>query len=316
MQLLHPHCPLQPPAQRRNLPAVYVRDLKIHPRDNIMVIATHCMWLWKYDIKQSGMSRTIYQVDAFTTTPFRGNPAGVMICDTLPDQNYMHNIAREMNLSETAFLCPDNGRFKIRFHTPEKEIDLCGHATLSSAHILFEEGLASGDIEFSSKAGPLHIRKEGNQIVMNFPKYSYNRRDIPDELVRGAGFTPLELYDCDYNWKLALLKDEVEVRDARPNFNAIREAGFGDLIITALSSSGDYDFVVRCFVPEMGIDEDPVTGSAHCALAPFWSEKLGRKSFRSYQASSRGGFLDVSIMGERVEIAGSAVTVLKGEFLI
>lgn len=262
------------------------------------------------------MRRTIYQVDAFTKTPFRGNPAGVMICDTLPGQEFMHNIAMEMNLSETAFLCPDNGRFKIRFHTPEKEIDLCGHATLSSAHILFEQGMATDNIEFSSKAGPLHIRREGGLIVMNFPKYSLSRRDIPDELVRGAGFTPLELYDCDYNWKLALLKDEEEVRNACPDFNAIRKAGFGDLIITALSSSSDYDFVVRCFVPEMGIDEDPVTGSAHCALTPFWSEKAGRKNFRSYQASSRGGYLDVSLKSDRVEIAGSAVTVMKGEFLI
>ncbi|MCA1756627.1 MAG: PhzF family phenazine biosynthesis protein [Bacteroidales bacterium] len=262
------------------------------------------------------MGKTIYQVDAFTSTPFKGNPAGVMIWDTLPTEEYMHNIAMEMNLSETAFLSPDNGRFKIRFYTPEKEIDLCGHATLSSAHILFEQGMAADNIEFISKAGPLHIRKEGDLIVMNFPKYSYSRREIPEELIRGAGFTPQELYDCDYDWKLALLKDEMEVRDARPDFNAIREAGFGDLMITAPSSSREYDFVVRCFVPEMGIDEDPVTGSAHCALTPFWSEKLGRKSFRSYQASARGGYLDVSIKGDRVEIAGTAVTVMKGEFLI
>lgn len=262
------------------------------------------------------MSRTIFQIDAFTDTPFKGNPAGVMICDTLPSADYMQNIAMEMNLSETAFVVPDKGGFIIRFYTPEAEIDLCGHATLSSAHILFEQGLAAGSLEFSSKAGPLHIRSEGNLIVMNFPKYSYTRCDVPEELVSAAGFTPVELYDCDYNWKLALLKDEQEVREARPDFHAIQRAGFGDLIITAPSSSPEYDFVVRCFVPEMGINEDPVTGSAHCVLTPFWSKRTGKNSFTSYQASRRGGFLKVNMAGERVEVAGRALTIMKGELYV
>lgn len=262
------------------------------------------------------MNRTIFQVDAFTDKPFSGNPAGVMICETLPPVDYMQNIAMEMNLSETAFLAPENGRYIIRFYTPEQEIELCGHATLSSAHILFEQGIAAGTIEFSSKAGPLHIRQKGDLIVMNFPKYSYTRRDVPDELIRAAGFTPVELYDCDYNWKLALLKDEQEVREARPDFNALQSAGFGNLIVTAHSSAPEYDFVVRCFVPEMGINEDPVTGSAHCVLTPFWSERTKKHSFSSYQASRRGGSLEVSMVGDRVEVAGRALTMMRGELYV
>ncbi|TFH33485.1 MAG: PhzF family phenazine biosynthesis protein [Bacteroidia bacterium] len=262
------------------------------------------------------ISNTIYHVDAFTGIPFRGNPAGVLISDLLPHTGMMQNIAMEMNLSETAFVAPEGENYIIRFYTPEAEIALCGHATLSASHILFELGMASDRITFYSKVGELSVRKEKEMIVMNFPQYSYRRIDIPQLFVDGAGFTPVELYECDHNWKMAILTNEQEVRDASPDFQAIKRAGFGDLIITARSYSSDYDFVVRCFVPEMGINEDPVTGSAHCALTPYWAEKTGKVSFRSMQLSKRTGKLFVSMAGDRVEVAGTAVTFSRAEIMI
>lgn len=261
------------------------------------------------------MSKIIYHVDAFSDSPFKGNPAGVMISDRLPPAKIMQEIAMELNLSETAFVAPEGDHFIIRFYTTEAEIALCGHATLSASHILFELGEAERSIVFNSKVGPLNIRKEKDLIVMNFPQYSYRRIEIPQSLIDGAGFTPVELYECDYNWKLALLNNEQEVRDASPDFQAINRAGFGDLIITAPASLKNYDFVVRCFVPELGIYEDPVTGSAHCALTPFWAARTGRQSFRSIQLSRRTGELFVSMAGERVEVAGRAVTFSKAEIV-
>jgi PhzF family phenazine biosynthesis protein len=262
------------------------------------------------------MSKIIYHVDAFTESIFRGNPAGVMISDTLPGVEMMQKIANEMNLSETAFVAPDGDKYIIRFYTPEAEIALCGHATLSASHILFEIGMAGNSIKFESKAGPLEIRKEDGRIVMNFPRYNYSEANIPQSLVKAAGFNPLELYNCDYNWKMALLKDEDEVRNASPDIQGLMAAGFGDLIITAPATTPGYDFVVRCFVPELGIIEDPVTGSAHCALTPFWAEKTGKSAFRSLQVSKRTGVLDVKMAGSRVEVAGKAVTFSRAEILI
>lgn len=259
------------------------------------------------------MSNYIYHVDSFAEKLFSGNPAGVMITDSMPSVDLMQKIAMEMNLSETAFVVPDGDRFIIRFYTPEAEIALCGHATLASSHILYELGLAENEILFDSQVGPLKIRRDIDLIIMNFPAYGYRRIDIPDSLVKGAGFIPEELYECDHNWKLALLSNEEAVRKASPDFAAIRKAGFGDLIITAPSSDDKYDFVVRCFVPELGINEDPVTGSAHCALTPFWSGKTGKKEFRSIQLSKRTGELFVSMAGNRVEVAGHAITFSKAE---
>jgi len=264
------------------------------------------------------MKHTIFQVDAFTSEAFKGNPAAVYITNKMPPAERMQNIAMEMNLSETAFVEPGEKDFKIRFFTPVSEVDLCGHATLSASHILYETGIVKPDkaIRFSSKAGELNISKKGSKIIMNFPVYSLRRIDIPSSFKEITGLDALELYQSDYDWKLVLVSSEEEVIKASPNPDAIRNAGLGELIVTAISSNNDYDFVVRCFVPDLGIGEDPVTGSAHCALAPFWNMKTGKNEFMSFQASSRTGSLDVRLLDGRVEIAGEAVTVLKAELLI
>lgn len=258
----------------------------------------------------------IYQVDAFTTKPFSGNPAGVCILDQEPEGAWMQNIAMEMNLSETSFVFPDrNGKRLIRFFTPESEIYLCGHATLSASHILYETGAAvdGEEITFSSKAGDLLIRKQDDWIIMNFPAFSLYRIEITPEFKTITGIEPLELYETRQGWTLALLKDEDEVKNLRPFLSSMKNSKFGDMIVTAPSADSRYDFCLRCFAPALGIDEDPVTGSAHCALVPFWVEKKGKTSFISHQISKREGILKVALKKNRVEISGQAVTIFKAE---
>ena len=264
------------------------------------------------------MKKIIYQVDAFTSEAFKGNPAAVYISDKMPKAEMMQKIAMEMNLSETAFVEPGEKNFKIRYFTPVSEVDLCGHATLSASHILYETGIVNpgSTIRFSSKAGELNISKKGSKIIMNFPVYSLHKMEIPSTFRESTGLDALELYRSDYDWKLVLVSSEEEVFKASPRPEGIRKAGLGELIVTAISSNADYDFVVRCFVPDLGIGEDPVTGSAHCALAPFWNMKTGKKEFKSFQASARTGKLDVRLLEGRVEIAGEALTVLMAELLI
>lgn len=259
--------------------------------------------------------KTIYHVDAFTSEPFKGNPAGVCLLVNQPSMEWMQNIAMEMNLSETAFVFPADGIRNIRFFTPEAEVDLCGHATLSASHIIYETKSAGEDeeIRFSSKAGILAVRKKGDWITMNFPLYPLEKRDIPADFARLTGKKPLGLYRAGYGWTLALLGDEEEVRSISPDFQAMRHSEFGDLIVTAPSSDPAFDFCVRCFAPALGINEDPVTGSAHCALVPFWNGKTGKTRFVSHQVSKRGGILKVELTGNRVEIAGQAITVYRAE---
>jgi PhzF family phenazine biosynthesis protein len=230
----------------------------------------------------------------------------------------MQNIAMEMNLSETAFVHPGKDSWNIRFFTPASEIELCGHATLSSAHIMFETGIIekNEEISFSSKAGILKIRYFNGWIIMNFPAYDLVPAQIPQNLRNYIVITPEEFYRTSHGWTFILLHSEEEVRDLEPDFNAMKNSEYGELIVTAPSSDPQYDFCVRCFAPALGIDEDPVTGSAHCVLAPFWHKKTGKKEFTSHQVSKRGGILKVSIPGDRVEIAGQAKTIFKAELLI
>ena len=260
----------------------------------------------------------IFQVDAFTTQPFKGNPAGVCILDYEPSVIWMQNIAMEMNLSETAFVFPGKDCRMIRFYTPEAEISLCGHATLSASHILYERGIVknSEEIRFSSKAGELRIKKQADWITMNFPSYPVEKMNIPSAFEKLTGIGPVELYRTAHGWSLALLKNESEVRNLRPNYSNMKDSEFGDLIVTAPSSDPEFDFCVRCFAPALGIDEDPVTGSAHCALVPFWNMKTGRTDFHSHQVSKRGGVLKVSLKGNRVEISGQAKTIFKADLLV
>jgi PhzF family phenazine biosynthesis protein len=263
-------------------------------------------------------NKIIYQVDAFTSRPFKGNPAGVCILEKEMSAEWMQNVAAEMNLSETAFIVPGNNEFQIRFFTPEKEMPLCGHATLSSAHIMFETGVVGRDetILFSSKAGKLYVRFSDSWVIMDFPAYPLEPIAIPDEIEKIIGIRPVELYRTGHGWSFALLHNEDEVRNLKPDFRLMKNSEFGDLIVTAPSDDNSFDFCVRCFAPAVGIDEDPVTGSAHCSLVPFWNKKTGKKVFVSHQISKRGGILKVALKDNRVEISGQAETIFKAELLV
>ncbi len=257
----------------------------------------------------------IYQVDAFTDKPFKGNPAAVCILENEPAADWMQNIAMEMNLSETAFVFPVKGERNIRFFTPEVEMKLCGHATLSASHILYETGIAKETevLSLNSKAGVLTVKNKSPWIEMNFPSYSLKKMDVPQKFIDLTGVKPKELYSTAHGWTLALLGHESEVSSMSPDFAGLKNSEFGDLIVTAPSSDPAFDFCVRCFAPAVGINEDPVTGSAHCALVPFWNKLTGKTSFLSHQISKREGILKVSLDGERVSISGKALTIFKAE---
>lgn len=262
--------------------------------------------------------KIIYQVDAFTAEPFKGNPAGVCILEKEVSVKWMKNIAAEMNLSETAFIVKEGKKFRIRYFTPEAEIPLCGHATLASAHIMYETGVIQKDktINFEAPAGDLFVRKSGNWIIMDFPAYQVERVEIPAVAEKLLGIKPVELYRTSHGWTLALYHNEEDVRHLKPDFSRMKDSPFGDLIVTAPSEDTNFDFCVRCFAPAVGINEDPVTGSAHCALTSFWHHKTGREEFFSRQVSARSGILKVALMGERVEIAGHAKTVFRAELYV
>jgi PhzF family phenazine biosynthesis protein len=263
-------------------------------------------------------NKVLYQVDSFTGSPFFGNPAGVCILDKRPSVKWMQNIAMEMNLSETAFVFPGKRGRNIRFYTPESEIDLCGHATLATGHIFYETGLVSMSepVTFYSKAGLIAVSYSNKWIVMNFPSYPATPIPVPDNIETIIGIEPRELHISSHGWALALLKSEADLKKMKPDFNAMKNSEFGDLIATSKSDDAKFDFCVRCFAPALGINEDPVTGSAHCTLAPFWHGITGKTEFLSHQVSKRGGILKVSLKNERVEISGRARTIFKADLLV
>lgn len=260
----------------------------------------------------------IFQVDAFTDQPFRGNPAGVCLLDEEMPDEWMQNVASEMNLSETAFIIKGINDYHVRFFTPESEIPLCGHATLSSAHILYETGISSikTKIKFISRAGELITRSSEGWIIMDFPSYSLEKTVDKDDFVNKTGMKPSELFRTSHGWTFALFENEAEIRNLKPDFRLLKNSPYGELIVTSLSGDPVYDFCVRCFVPALGIDEDPVTGSAHCALVPFWASRLGKNSLISHQVSKREGILKVKNKSGKVEIAGQAKTIIRGELFI
>jgi PhzF family phenazine biosynthesis protein len=273
---------------------------------------------WSFKSLLMTIHNTIYQVDAFTSEPFKGNPAGICILDAELSVSRMQNIAMEMNLAETAFLLPVKNGYKVRFFTPLAEVPLCGHASLAASHILYETGMVNihEKIRFSCRAGELIIKKHGNWITMNFPVYQLEKIGINPEFKRVTGVHPVELYRTDSGWILALLNNEEEVKNLKPDFSQMKNSKFGDLIVTAESDDQKFDFCVRCFAPVLGIDEDPVTGSAQCALVPFWKMKTGRNDFVVHQISKRSGILKVSMKDERVEISGHAKTIFKAEMYV
>jgi len=260
----------------------------------------------------------IIQVDSFTDIPFRGNPAAVCILGKGPPETWMQCVAAEMNLSETAFLIREEDGFSIRYFTPLIEVELCGHATLASAHVLWEEGIVSGEEEivFHSKSGELRASREGDWICLDFPAYDVEETEIPDGLADVLRADPVKVSSVGGTGLLAELESEEAVRDLQPDFGALRAQGFGPVSVTAESHSKDYDFVSRFFWPAAGVDEDPVTGAAHCSLGPYWAARMGKTDLVGRQLSRRGGTVRVRVREARVDILGKAVTVMRGEIVV
>jgi PhzF family phenazine biosynthesis protein len=256
----------------------------------------------------------IVQVDAFTDTPFRGNPAAVCLLPKPAPETWMHNVAREMNLSETAFLVRRGDVFDLRWFTPVVEVDLCGHATLASAHVLWESGeLPAGKpARFETRSGALGAVRDGSWIEMDFPAEPARETEAPADLHGALGVEPrwVGRNRLDY---LVEVDSEAAVTGLRPDFGKLRGLTARGVVVTARSASPGRDFVSRYFAPAFGIDEDPVTGSAHCCLGPYWAERLGRDELTGYQASARGGIVRVLPRGGRVLLRGRAVTVLVAE---
>ena len=259
------------------------------------------------------MKIPLYQIDAFASKLFEGNPAAVCPLDKwLPDE-IMQSIAAENNLSETAFFVPRGNGFHIRWFTPASEVDLCGHATLAAAYILFNtRGYKKDKIEFDSKSGTLTVTKDNEWLVMDFPAQPPVSCDIPEEIIKAFNIEPIEcLKSEDF---IVVFEREIDIESAHPDFGQLIKLDLRGVIITAKSSR--YDFVARFFAPKYGIPEDPVTGSAYTQLAPYWVSKIGSKRFSAKQMSSRGGELTCELVGDRVLISGRAVKYLEGTIKI
>jgi len=259
------------------------------------------------------MELNIYQIDAFASKPFEGNPAAVCPLDEwLPDE-IMQSIAEENNLSETAFFIPTDNGFHIRWFTPASEVDLCGHATLAAAYVLFNILGYKGDkVVFNSKSGILSVTKDDEWLVMNFPAQPPVLCDIPKEIVKAFDTAPIEcLKSEDY---IVVFGREIDIETANPDFEQLKKLDLRGVIITAKSSK--YDFITRFFAPKYGVPEDPVTGSAYTQLAPYWASKIGKKRFNVKQVSLRGGELSCEIVDDRVLIYGKAIKYLEGKIKI
>lgn len=257
------------------------------------------------------MKAPLFQVDAFTTRLFAGNPAAVILLDEYPADELLREIAAENNLAETAFLVRSDGDYRLRWFTPTTEVPLCGHATLASAAVVMERLDRSREsVVFHSASGPLTVNRVGRSYVMNFPVRMSERIDTPPGFGEALGVDPVEVFANEFNY-LAVLESEAVVRGLEPDFAAIARQERSGVIVTA-EGTGGYDFVSRYFAPAKGIPEDPVTGAAHTMLAPYWSGRLGKNSFRAYQASRRGGEVVCRLVGDRTELEGCCVFYLEG----
>ncbi|MCP4687473.1 MAG: PhzF family phenazine biosynthesis protein [Desulfobacterales bacterium] len=259
------------------------------------------------------MEISLYQIDACASKLFEGNPAAVCPLEEWPSDEIMQSIAAENNLSETAFFIPRGDGFHIRWFTPVSEVDLCGHATLASAYVLFDILGYKGDkVAFDSRSGTLTVTRDNDRLVMDFPAQPPVSCDIPREILQAFNITPVEcLKSEDY---LVVFERESDVESAGPDFDRLQKLDLRGVIITAKSSR--HDFVARFFAPKYGVPEDPVTGSAYTQLAPYWASQTGKKRFNAKQVSSRGGELTCEIVGDRVLISGKAVKYLEGKIEI
>ncbi|MEU6218503.1 PhzF family phenazine biosynthesis protein [Streptomyces sp. NPDC047022] len=263
-------------------------------------------------------------VDAFTDRPFAGNPAGVLLLDSFPDDNWLQHVAREVNHAETAFAhpLPDGGEadWALRWFTPATEVALCGHATLATAHVLHTTGVHQGPVRFATRSGVLSATpREDGLFTLDFPTAPLTRVEIPEGVAEALGARPLTAVDTGPNVGdlIVELADEKTVLGLSPDHKALGRHSARGIIATARAEDPGrgYDFVSRCFFPNVGIDEDPVTGSAHTALAPYWSERLGRPDLTGLQASPRSGHVRTELRGDRTLLGGRAVTVIEGELL-
>jgi PhzF family phenazine biosynthesis protein len=263
------------------------------------------------------MMQTIVQVDAFTNLPFGGNPAAVCVLNAAVDDRWMQQVAQEMNLSETAFLVPQSDGYSLRWFTPTVEVDLCGHATLASAHVLWSEGHLPPDTEarFHTRSGLLTARQQADWIELNFPANPSTRITPSPQTLEALGHAGiLEVWQNSLGY-LVLMDSEATVRQLQPDFGQMADLPVHGVIITSAADRPPYDFVSRFFAPQIGVNEDPVTGSAHCCLAPFWRDRLGKSEFLAYQASARGGIVKARCEGDRVVLGGQAVTVMRGSLI-
>lgn len=256
----------------------------------------------------------LLQIDAFAERPFTGNPAAVCLLDAAADAAWMQSVAAEMNLSETAFVRPVEDEFELRWFTPVFEVDLCGHATLAAAHTLWTEGVVDDvkPIRFQTKSGTLTCTRNGDLIELDFPSLPLEETEPPAALLDALGVRPSFVGRSKFD-KFVLVESEQVVRALKPDFARLRQLPVRGVIVTSASEDPRFDFVSRFFAPAAGVDEDPVTGSAHCCLAPYWGAQLGKTELTAFQASPRGGEVRMRLSGDRVVLGGRAVTVLRGE---
>jgi len=262
------------------------------------------------------MGTPIFQVNAFTDEPFAGNPAAVCVLSEPRDASWMQRVAREMNLSETAFLWPDEEGFHLRWFTPIVEVELCGHATLASAHILWTEGYVAphAPIRFFTRSGVLLAARRGEWIELDFPATPVEPTEAPPQLQESLGVTPRFVGRSCFDYLVEVESEDI-VRQLVPNFALLETIPTRGVIVTSRSATPPFDFVSRFFAPRVGVREDPVTGSAHCSLGPFWGQKLGRTELLAFQASARGGVVRIRLAGDRVILGGQAITMWRGEWL-
>ncbi len=263
------------------------------------------------------MGLSLFHVDAFTREPFAGNAAAVCVLDGPREDGWLQKVASEMNLAATAFLYPQEDGYRLRWFSARVELELCGHGTLASAHVLWEQGYLASEMQarFYTKGGFLTARREGEWIELDFPAKPEEEAEAQTVLVESLGVTPRYVGKSQFDYLVEVESEEV-VRAVRPNFEQLATFPTRGVIVTAAAKAGlEYDFVSRFFCPSVGINEDPVTGSAHCVLSPFWSKRLGRAQLTGYQASARGGIVRVRFDGDRVRLSGQAVILLRGELL-
>jgi len=266
------------------------------------------------------MTIPLFHVSAFTDQPFAGNPAAVCLLEQKRDTSWMQAVARDQNLSETAFLVPYEGGFSLRWFTPKAEVSLCGHATLASAHILWELGVLDPDqeAEFDTCSGRLTADQLGTHIMLDFPAILAQDDTAPAGLLEALGLSPEAVVHTAVTQAMLLVEvaSAERLRALAPDFRALARIADLGVVVTCRSDDPRFDFLSRFFAPGVGIDEDPVTGSAHCALAPYWVTRLGDRRLHAYQASARGGILEVEVREDRVLLVGQAITTMRGTLLV